>query len=71
MAKKEGLPEDLAAIRGIGSGMQRRLNQAGIYTYAQLAGSTPEELRQLLGEATRLAKVEEWIEQARELAGVA
>jgi len=48
--------------------MQQRLNEAGIYTYTRLATSTPDELRQNLGAVARLAKVEEWIEQARELA---
>ena len=64
----EAPPDDLTAIRGVGSNMQQRLNEAGIYTYAQLTASTPEELRQVLGTAARLANVEEWTEQARELA---
>jgi predicted flap endonuclease-1-like 5' DNA nuclease len=64
-------PDDLTTIRGIGPVMLQRLNQAGIYTYAQLATSTPDELRQALREAARLAKVEEWIEQAQKLAGLA
>ena len=67
---EEVVGDDLTIIRGIGPGMQSRLNAAGIYTFAQLAGSTPEELRQVLGEAARLANVEAWIEQARELAGM-
>lgn len=68
---EEVTPDDLTAIRGIGLGLQSRLNEAGIYTYAQLARSTPQELRQVLGAAARLANVEAWIEQARELAGLA
>jgi len=59
--------DDLTAIRGIGPGMQKRLNDAGIWNFAQLGTSTPEALREALGEAVaRLAKVEEWIAQARE-----
>ena len=65
---KEVAPDDLTTIRGIGPSMQKHLNEAGIYTYAQLATGTPDELRQTLGAVARLAKVEEWIEQARELA---
>ena len=61
--------DDLKAIRGIGASMQQRLNQAGIRTFAQLAASTPAALRQALGDVSRLAKVEAWIAQARELAG--
>ena len=64
----EVLPDDFTEIDGIGSARQKFLNEAGIYTFAQLAGSTPEELRQALGESSRLANVETWIEQAKELA---
>lgn len=39
--REEVAPDDLTAIRGIGAGMQRHLNKIGIYTYAQLAASTP------------------------------
>ncbi len=56
--------DDLTTIQGIGPVMQQRLNEAMIYTFVQLAESTPEELRQVKGGATR---VEEWIAQAQEL----
>ena len=65
----EAAPDDLTSIRGIGPGMRGRLNQAGIHTFAQIAQSTPEELRELLGDAGRLAKVEMWIEQAHDMVG--
>jgi predicted flap endonuclease-1-like 5' DNA nuclease len=57
--------EDLTVIRGIGPGMKRHLNAAGIYTLDQLANISPETLRASLGEVGRLAKVEQWIEQAQ------
>ena len=66
-AKGKITAEDLKVIRGIGSSMEKRLNQAGIFTFIQLAASTPEKLRQVLGNAARLAKVESWIAQARDL----
>ena len=69
--EEEIVSDDLTAIRWIGPGMQSRLNAAGIYTFAQLARSTPKELRQILGEAGQMAKVEEWIAQAQELTGLA
>ena len=37
-------PDDLTVIHGIGTGVQNRLNEKGIQTYAQLANSTPEDL---------------------------
>ncbi|MDP2644997.1 MAG: hypothetical protein Q8P24_08665 [Desulfobacterales bacterium] len=61
-------PDDLTQIDGIGVGMSKRLNDAGIFTFAKLASSTIEELRQALGEAAKLAHNPEiWIKQAREL----
>ncbi len=49
---------DLTAIHGIGPGMVKLLNQAGISSVQQLAGSQPETVRQALGKAGRFAKVE-------------
>jgi len=62
-------PDDLMTIQGIGAGMQGRLNEAGIFTFVQLAKSNPQELRQALGKLGRMANVEEWIGQAKQLAG--
>jgi predicted flap endonuclease-1-like 5' DNA nuclease/outer membrane murein-binding lipoprotein Lpp len=61
--------DDLTIIHGIGAGTNARLRDAGIRSFAQLASATPDDLRQILGEMGRLAKVEQWIEQARELMG--
>jgi len=63
----EAAADDLTVIRGIGTAMQHRLNEAGFYTYAQLTKATPKELRQALGEVGPRANLEEWIERAREL----
>ena len=59
--------DDLTAIGGIGVGMKQRLNQGGIRSFAQLADSTPEQLREVLGNAGRLAKVNNWIKEAQDL----
>ncbi|MFQ6018570.1 MAG: hypothetical protein ACE5KF_10275 [Kiloniellaceae bacterium] len=61
--------DDLTAIRGIGSAIENRLNVAGIKSYAQLARATAEDVREKLGNLGRGAKVEDWIAQARALAG--
>jgi len=60
-------PDDLTAIHGIGPVMQQRLKAAGILTYAQLAHTTPAELRQRLGKLGRFANVEKWVTDARKL----
>ena len=64
---QEAAADDLTAIRGIGASMQKRLNEAGIRTFAQLTNRTADDLRELLGDVGRLAKVQEWIEQAQDL----
>ena len=50
--------------------MQTRLNEAGIYTYSQIAESTPESLIKVLGKkfSQLAADAEKWIEQAKNLA---
>ncbi len=59
--------DDLTAIRGIGMATQKRLITSGIKSYTQLARAAPEDVRRALGDP-RVAKVEDWIRQARELA---
>jgi predicted flap endonuclease-1-like 5' DNA nuclease len=61
--------DDLTVIRGIGIVSQDQLYKAGIKTYAALAGTPAEEVRRLLGNLARGVQVEEWIAEARELAG--
>ena len=61
----EVIPDDLTTIGGIGAGRQQFLNEMGIYTFAQLAGSRPQKIRRVLGTSGRLANVEQWIEEAR------
>ena len=62
------MSDDLSIIAGIGPARQGQLNKAGYYTFAQLAKSTPEKLREILGESARSANVENYIEDARDLA---
>ncbi len=69
LAPGENKADDLTVIRGIGIVTQNQLYKGGIKTYAALAGARPEELRKVLGDVARGAKIERWIAQARELAG--
>ena len=66
-AVDEMIPDDLTTIGGIGADRQQHLNEMGIYTFAQLAGSKPQRIRKALGASGRLANVEQWIEEARKL----
>jgi len=58
--------DDLTAIKGIGPTFAKRLNDAGIMTFAALAAATPEQLREVT-RAPAVANPEEWIAQARSM----
>ena len=65
------LPEadDLKIIKGIGKVIERKLNEAGIFTFEQLGKLSAEDLRGILGKTIqRLADEDSLIRQARELA---
>jgi predicted flap endonuclease-1-like 5' DNA nuclease len=62
-------PDDLEIIKGIGPVINRKLNQAGICTFEQLAALTPARLVEIVGEVIqRLADEEDIIQQAKEFA---
>ena len=63
--------DPLEQIRGIGPVFARRLNEVGIFTFADLATQTPEQLRTRMGavHANRLFNPQAWIDEARQRAG--
>ena len=62
-------PDDLIAIKGVGPVISKRLNQAGIYTYEQLADLTLDEFEEALGDLLqRFINERSILRQARELA---
>jgi predicted flap endonuclease-1-like 5' DNA nuclease len=62
-------PDDLKVIKGIGTVIERKLNDAGIQTFEQLGNLTPAQLRRILGNSIeRLANEESLLQQARDLA---
>lgn len=63
------VPDDLKVINGIGPVIERKLNDAGIYTFEQLGNLTAADLRRILGSAIeRLANEDSLLQQARDLA---
>ena len=61
--------DDLKAIKGIGPAIERKLNDAGILTFAALAQLTVEELDNILGSTKRLVQDKgNLIAQAKKLA---
>ena len=78
-AKKEEAPkaevnaekDDLKKLEGVGPRMEEILNEAGITTYAGLAATTIEKMKEILEAAgSRYASKDPapWIEKAKELA---
>jgi predicted flap endonuclease-1-like 5' DNA nuclease len=58
-------PDNLRKIEGIGPKIQTTLQAAGVETFAQLAASKPENLKQILVDAgIRLGDPTTWPEQA-------
>ena len=65
--KKTAKPDDLTVIKGIGPTFAKRLTEAGVTTYAALAETTPEHLREIT-KAPPMAEPDKWIAQARQMA---
>jgi hypothetical protein len=67
--------DDLKRIKGLGQGVETRLNQAGIFSFARLAASSPAQISELLADMIGMSpeKVQEqdWIGQARRFAAQA
>jgi len=61
--------DNLKSIRGIGPAIERKLNNAGIQTFAGLAGLTKKDLEDILGsQIKRLQDEGDLIVQAKKLA---
>lgn len=62
--------DNLEAIKGIGPVIARRLNDAGVYTFEELAKLTPQELEEILGSLIKrfFPREDSMIVQAREFA---
>ncbi len=66
----KGGKDNLKAIRGVGPVIEKRLNQAGIYTFDEMAQLTTDELNEILGELIKkfFPGEEKMIAQAKEFA---
>ena len=65
-----GEPDELKRIKGIGPKKEQALNELGIYTFAQIAVWTPENVAWVEGSLSFPGRIqrENWIAQAIELA---
>lgn len=65
----EELKDDLKIIRGVGPAIERKLNNAGIFTFAALSKLSAQDLENILGsQIRRLQNENDLIAQARDLA---
>lgn len=63
------IPDRLQKIHGIGDVFTRRFNEAGVYTFAQLAEISPERAREIIKpEEWQAIEPEQWIDEARQFA---
>ena len=71
-AAREGQPDDLKLIKGVGPKLESLLHELGFYHYDQIAGWGPEEVawvdQNLKGFKGRVSR-DDWVAQARLLAG--
>lgn len=59
----------LQKINGIGDVFTRRFNDAGVYTFAQLAALTPQRAREIINpEEWQAIEPEKWIAEAKQFA---
>ncbi len=66
---RQAAPDDLTTIKGIGPAMQDRLRGLGVATFRDLASADARDLASRLKPSQPMisrARVEEWIEAARE-----
>ena len=67
-AAKSTKADDLTQIQGIGATYAKRLRDAGITTFAQVAPTSPERLAEIAKlQEWQAARPAEWIEQAKAL----
>lgn len=70
-APRDGLPDDLTKIRGIGAKLEKLCNTMGFWHYDQIAGWSADEVAWVddnLGEFKGRVKRNNWVEQAKSLA---
>jgi small subunit ribosomal protein S2 len=69
LSAPRGAPDDLAKLHGVGPQLIKKLNDAGVYHYWQLAAMTPSDVEKLDAELKlngRIAR-DGWVDQAKAL----
>jgi len=66
----EHVPDDLTAISGIGPALQKKLNARGLYSYAQIAALSDDNINELEKTIIKFPgriKRDNWVAQAKKL----
>ncbi|MCL4120430.1 UNVERIFIED_CONTAM: hypothetical protein GTU68_001659 [Idotea baltica] len=70
-AARDGTPDDLKLIKGVGPKLESALNSIGVYHFDQVASWSPAEVawvdQNLIGFKGRVSR-DDWVEQAKKLA---
>lgn len=67
-AAQTAVKDDLTQIKGIGPTYARRLEKAGITSFAALSKTAPDRLREVAGLKEWQADPAEWVSQAKAMA---
>jgi small subunit ribosomal protein S2 len=69
LAAPRGAPDDLTKLNGVGPQLEKKLNEAGIFHYWQLAAMQPADVAQLDKDLKLNGRLERdgWINQARSM----
>ena len=67
LAAPRGAPDDLTKLNGVGPQLEKKLNEAGIFHYWQLAAMRPADIEQVDGELKLNGRIgrDGWVAQAR------
>ena len=69
LAAPRGAPDDLTKLNGVGPQLEKKLNEAGIFHYWQLAAMQPADVAKLDADLKLNGRIERdgWVAQARAL----
>src|SRR4051794_40519230 len=67
LSAPRGAPDDLTKLNGVGPQLEKKLNDAGVYHYWQLAAMKPEDIAKLDADLKLHGRIERdgWVGQAR------
>jgi small subunit ribosomal protein S2 len=73
LAAPRGAPDDLSKMHGFGPQVVKKLNDAGIFHYWQIAAMTPEDVERIDRDLKLGGRIkrDDWVNQARTLAAAA